>query len=244
MTMKFLTARHLITGAVILTAGLGTAGVASAATASTPATTTVTTHVSAKSTTPPWGGPGGPGGSGDPATMPLGPGQTLLTGSTLTSADAAASAAVTDATVVRSLTGPSGTYLVIMKKSDGTYVTVVENSSFVVTSTDDGFGPGPRGGHGQGDPATLTHGPGETLLTGATLTSAVAAAEAAVPGATVVRAETDAQGATYEVHMKKTDGTYVTVKENANFTVTSTETGFGTPPAGARGGGAAGMPRP
>ncbi len=233
MTMKFLTARHLITGAVILTAGLGTARVASAATASTPATTTVTTHVSARSTTPPWGGPDGPG---DSATRPMGPGQTLLTGSTLTSADAAASAAVSDATVVRSLTGPSGIYLVIMKKTDGTYVTVVENASFVVTATDDGFGPGPRGGHGPGDPATLTHGPGETLLTGATLTSAVAAAEAAEPGATVVRAETDAQGATYEVHMKKTDGTYVTVKENASFT----ETGFGTPPAGAPGAGAPG----
>ena len=66
---------------------------------------------------------------------------------------------------------------------------------------------------GAPDPATLTHGPGETLLTGTELTQATAAAEAAEPGATVVRAETDSSGdATYEVHMKKTDGTYVTVE--------------------------------
>jgi hypothetical protein len=86
------------------------------------------------------------------------------------------------------------------------------------------------------DPATLSHGPGETLLTGSTLTSAEAAATAAEPGATIVRAETDAQGATYEVHMKKADGTYVTVKEDATFKVTSTESGFGAGPAGAPGG--------
>jgi hypothetical protein len=87
-----------------------------------------------------------------------------------------------------------------------------------------------------GDPATMTHGPGETLLTGTDLTSAVSSAQAAVPSTTVARAETDAQGATYEVHLKKSDGTYVTVKENASFVVTSTQTGFGTRPAGARDG--------
>jgi len=85
------------------------------------------------------------------------------------------------------------------------------------------------------DPATLAHGPGETLLTGTTLTRAVAAAEAAEPGATVVRAETDAQGATYEVHMKKADGSYVTVKLDASFAVTATESGFGAgPPSGSK----------
>jgi hypothetical protein len=83
-----------------------------------------------------------------------------------------------------------------------------------------------------GNPADLTHGPGETLLTGSTLTSAVAAAEAAVPGATVVRAETDSSGSPYEVHMLKADGTYVTVKLNDSFTVTAIEKGFGKPPAG------------
>jgi hypothetical protein len=89
---------------------------------------------------------------------------------------------------------------------------------------------------GAPDPATLSHGPGETLLTGTELTQATAAAEAAEPGATVVRAETDSSGdATYEVHMKKSDGTYVTVELDAAFKVTGTENGFGPGPAGGKG---------
>ena len=62
-------------------------------------------------------------------------------------------------------------------------------------------------------PATMTHGPNETLLTGTELSQATAAATAAVPGATVIRAETDSSGGyPYEVHMEKSDGTYVTVE--------------------------------
>jgi hypothetical protein len=67
----------------------------------------------------------------------------------------------------------------------------------------------------------------ETLLTGDALTKAKAAAEAAVPGATAQRAETDAEGAAYEVHMTKSDGSIVTVKLDSNFTVTSTVNGMG-----------------
>jgi hypothetical protein len=80
----------------------------------------------------------------------------------------------------------------------------------------------------------MTHGPGETLLTGTDLAKATAAAQAAEPGATVVRAETDSSGqATYEVHMKKADGTYVTVQLNADFSVKGEVSGFGPGPAGA-----------
>jgi hypothetical protein len=83
----------------------------------------------------------------------------------------------------------------------------------------------------------MTHGPGETLLTGTDLQQATAAATAAVPGATVIRAETDSSGvAPYEVHMKKADGSYVTVELNSSFQVTTTESGFGPGPAGAQGG--------
>jgi hypothetical protein len=79
----------------------------------------------------------------------------------------------------------------------------------------------------------LTHGPDETLLTGTDLSSAVAAAQTAEPGATVIRAETNSSGAsTYEVHMTKTDGSVVTVLEDASFTVTGTIDGFGAGPAG------------
>jgi uncharacterized membrane protein YkoI len=65
------------------------------------------------------------------------------------------------------------------------------------------------------------------VLTGDEASKATAAAEAAVPGATAQRAETDAEGATYEVHMTKSDGSIVTVKLDSNFTVTETIDGMG-----------------
>jgi hypothetical protein len=87
----------------------------------------------------------------------------------------------------------------------------------------------------QGNPATMTHGPGETLLTGTDLQKADAAAQAAVPGATIIRAETDSSGASkYEVHMRKSDGTYLTVELDSNFTAVKTVSGFGAGPAGSQ----------
>ena len=83
-----------------------------------------------------------------------------------------------------------------------------------------------------GNPAALKHGPGEQLLTGTAAAKARAAALAAVPGATVIRVETDSAGAAYEAHLRKADGTEVTVKLNSAFTVTATQQGFGAPPAG------------
>jgi hypothetical protein len=86
---------------------------------------------------------------------------------------------------------------------------------------------------GAADPAAMTHGPGETLLTGTDLQKATAAAQAAVPGATVIRAETDSSGASpYEVHMKKADGSYTTVELDSNFNAVKTVSGFGAGPAG------------
>ena len=84
------------------------------------------------------------------------------------------------------------------------------------------------------DPSTAAdanHGPHtangitETPLTGDDLSKATAAAQAAVPGATIERAETDAEGAAYEVHVTKADGSEATVKLDAGFNVTSTEDG-------------------
>jgi hypothetical protein len=87
----------------------------------------------------------------------------------------------------------------------------------------------------------MPNGPGETLLTGDAATKAKAAALAAVPGATVIRVETDSSGAgTYEAHLKKSDGTEVTVLMDASFKVTSTVDGFGGP--GPRGSGGPGRP--
>ena len=66
----------------------------------------------------------------------------------------------------------------------------------------------------------------ETPLTGDDLTKATDAAKAAVPGATIDRAETDAEGAAYEVHVTKSDGSRATVKLDASFAVTSVEAGM------------------
>lgn len=82
------------------------------------------------------------------------------------------------------------------------------------------------------DPATLSHGPGETLVTGANLATLTKAALTAVPGSTVIRAETDSGGAAYEVHLTKADGSGVTVKFDSSFNVTATQDGFGSGPAG------------
>jgi uncharacterized membrane protein YkoI len=67
----------------------------------------------------------------------------------------------------------------------------------------------------------------EELLTGTTADRVRDAAIAANPGATVHRVETDAEGAVYEAHITKADGTSATVKLDATFTVTATESGQG-----------------
>jgi hypothetical protein len=65
----------------------------------------------------------------------------------------------------------------------------------------------------------------ETLLTDGTATSVRNAALAKVPGATIVRVETDAHGnAPYEAHIIKSDGTPATVYVDKSFSVVSVET--------------------
>jgi hypothetical protein len=95
------------------------------------------------------------------------------------------------------------------------------------STTPDSNGRIARGGT---DPARVSHGPGETLLTGTAAGRASAAALAAVPGATVIRVETDSAGSPYEAHLRKADGTAVTVKLDSGFKVTSTQSGFGGGP--------------
>ena len=65
----------------------------------------------------------------------------------------------------------------------------------------------------------------ETILTGDDATKVQAAVLAAQPGATIKRMETDADGAVYEAHVTLADGSDATVKLDANYTVTGTETG-------------------
>jgi hypothetical protein len=77
------------------------------------------------------------------------------------------------------------------------------------------------------DPATLSHGPGETLLTDGTADKVKQAALDKVSGATVIRVETDSDGSAYEAHLQKSDGSEVTVKVDKQFNVTAVENGFG-----------------
>jgi hypothetical protein len=72
-----------------------------------------------------------------------------------------------------------------------------------------------KGGH------VGSNGTKEALLTGDAATKAKEAALAAVPGGTIDRVENDAEGATYEAHATKADGTEVEVKMDSNFKVTS-----------------------
>jgi Peptidase propeptide and YPEB domain len=77
----------------------------------------------------------------------------------------------------------------------------------------------------------------ETVLTGDTASKVRELALAKVPGGTIVRVETDADGhAAYEAHMIDADGNPVTVYVDASFNVVSVETGGpggrgGAPPA-------------
>jgi len=68
----------------------------------------------------------------------------------------------------------------------------------------------------------------EKVLTGTDADKAKAAALKAVPGATIDRVETDADGAVYEAHLTKPDGSKATVKFDKDFNVTGVEEGMGT----------------
>ncbi len=162
----------LVPAAVVAGAGLGSAGLASAATSSSGSTTTPAASSQAPATsnqgsssqstnnqaptnqTPPAGQD--PANRPDPASLPNGPGETVLSGDDLSKAVAAAQANQSGATVIRAETDSSGkgTYEVHMKKADGTDVTVYLDSSFNVTGSDSGFGGGPKGDHGPQAPAT------------------------------------------------------------------------------------------
>lgn len=97
---------------------------------------------------------------------------------------------------------------------------------------------GEHGGHAEGmrDESAGGHvgsdGTVEELLTGDTAEKIMASVQAEYPDSTILRVETDAEGAAYEAHITQVDGTRATVKLDESFAVTSTETG----PAGGRGG--------
>ncbi|WP_395400583.1 hypothetical protein ACHMXB_17975 [Arthrobacter sp. UC242_113] len=113
---------------------------------------------------------------------------------------------------------------------------MADSSTASSTSTYAQGGYGDAGGSGGGGPRGQHQANGKTeeILTGDTAAKVEAAVKAVQPGATIDRMETDADGATYEAHITKADGTRATVLLDANFAVTGTEEGFGGP--GGRGG--------
>jgi uncharacterized membrane protein YkoI len=146
--------------------------------------------------------------------------ETELTGETATKVQEAVLAANAGATVDRMETEGDGSavYEAHITKTDGTHATVKLDANFTITATETGG----KGGHGHGQ------GGNETELTGETATKVQEAVLAANAGATVDRTETEGDGtAVYEAHITKLDGTHATVKLDANFAITATETGKG-----------------
>ena len=157
------------------------------------------------------------------ATAPQGqpPRQIQVTGDTAAKIKAAVLAKVPGATIDRVEQGPDG-YHAHVTKSDGTRATARLNARFAVTSVDTG-GPGGPGGPGRGGPGPAGQRPDETLLVGDNATKAKAAALAKLPGSTVVRVETDADGGVYEAHVSKSDGSPATVVFDKDFNVTAVQ---------------------
>jgi hypothetical protein len=110
----------------------------------------------------------------------------------------------------------------------------VANAASDGTTTTNGQSAPPAG---QVSPQDLSHGPGETLLSGDTAAKVKQAALDKVPGATVIRVESDNDGSPFEAHLQKSDGSFVTVKVNDQFQVTSLDSGFGPGPGNAGGAG-------
>lgn len=132
-------------------------------------------------------------------------------------------AVVGTALVAATLTGGAvGASLISTSASAATSTTSAATSATAAPAATYGAQQGNRdqskGGH-------RANGITETLLTGTTKTKVEAAAKSAVPGGTILRVESDAEGAEYEAHVRKADGSEVTVKVDASFKVTAVETG-------------------
>jgi uncharacterized membrane protein YkoI len=150
------------------------------------------------------------------------PPQTQVTGANADTIKAAVLAKLPGATIERIEQDAQG-YHAHVTKSDGTRATVRLDAQFKVTSVDAGGPGGPGGRGGPGGPGGPR--PGETPLTGTTAAKVKAGALAKLPGSTVVRVETDADGAVYEAHVTKADGSPATVKFDKQFTVTAVQAG-------------------
>jgi hypothetical protein len=102
----------------------------------------------------------------------------------------------------------------IASAASGSGTTTTTTTTAPASAPSTGSAPAPWG-HQRGD---------ETPLAGDALAKVTAIAQAKVPGGTIVRVETDADGvAKYEAHMTKADGSRVTVYVDANFAFVSVQ---------------------
>jgi predicted lactoylglutathione lyase len=225
--------RRAVTTAAIVAALVGGAGVANAAignAATDPASSTAaasalveqtdTTTPSADDSTSDDSGTDTSDESDRPART-----EEALTGDEADKVTAAALEAVPGGTIERVETDDDGAaYEAHMTDADGNPVTVTFDDSFAVVEIQEGGRGGHGGGHG-GHGGGGHGGEGEEALTGDVATQVTSAAEAAVPGGTVERVETDADGAAYEAHMTDADGNPVTVTFDDSFAVVEIQEG-------------------
>ncbi|HET7489272.1 MAG TPA: hypothetical protein VFJ85_15175 [Acidimicrobiales bacterium] len=212
-------------------AGLGVAAAQTDTTGDTSTTTaqaaTTAAPSSSDTTAPAASAPSQTGSAAAPQQAPPRAAETPLTGDTAEKVKAAALGAVPGGTVIRAETDSDGSpYEAHVRTSDGTEVVVKVGADFKVTGIETGPAGGHHGGRGPGGPG------GQAELTGDAAAKATAAAQAAVPGGSVLRAEQNPDGSGYHVHVQKSDGTEVVVRLDTNFKVTGVDTappGFGGP---------------
>lgn len=141
----------IVSGAAALGAGFGIANVASAASSDSSTTVAANAAPAANNAMPPADQAGRP----DPATMAHGPNETELTGSDLAGVTSAVKAIDPTGTIIRAETDSEGhAFEAHVKQADGSVKTYYFTSTFQADGTDNGFGKGPGGPHGdrQGPP--------------------------------------------------------------------------------------------
>jgi hypothetical protein len=102
--------------------------------------------------------------------------------------------------------------------------TVVPSLTAASSSTE---GPSAKGSWGNGSAPARGSNPDEKPVSSAIEAKLRTAALKAVPGGTILRIETDSGDAVYEAHMKRSDGSLVTVKFDKDYAVTAVEDGMG-----------------
>ena len=148
-----------------------------------------------------------------------------LTGDLADQVTAAALDAVPGGAIERVETDDDGaTYEAHMTDADGNRVTVTFDENVALVEIIEGAGKGDHSGRG-GDGHRGGGRDGEEALTGDIADQVTAAALAEVPGGTVDRVETDADGAAYEAHVTDADGNRVTVTFDENVAVVEVQQG-------------------